>query len=946
MKLSNSIRETILSVIFARIKMLRLNGVEINRPTLDQVVKTELLVSSLDYDQEDYDIIIRDVEYHEQIKHSPSAVIYGNYDEDDHDWYSKLDNSDGEFWKLYRRFLEENNSLDSNSLNKLDYETLPNLMNCLNNPNNPVPKKDLRLGLVIGDVQSGKTATYAGLICKAADAGYKVVVLLTGITETLRQQTQERMDEGVIGYSVRYTDVGGKKTLPQKAVGVGLYARTKVASAFTSYQFDFKQQSSQTISTSLKSHNSLVIFVVKKNVKILENLYDWLVALNKDVLDDMIHAPMLLIDDEADNASINTNGEYSDPTKTNAAIRKICNAFTISNYVGFTATPFANVFIEPDSTKDMLGLDLFPKDFIYVLPTPSSYIGAKKLFNPDHELYNKCLKFITDIVEPTSEELKTDPNPETRCLYYKHSKNWHGSFPKSLAEAIHCFYLANVIRDLRHDENKPRTMMINVSRFVKVHQYITEYVADKYREEKHTIFTDFDVDYSKNTKVKLWRELKECYDNHFSYCEFGPEQILDKENLKNAIKDIEVLSVNSRKDSAKLNYKRKPGPRYIAIGGLSLSRGLTLSGLMTSYFYRNTSTFDVLMQMGRWFGYRHGYEDICHIWTSHASADYYKDISDSTEELKDDIRRMREEKLKPKDFGIKVHDISEELNITSANKMRISYDHEEFFSFWGNLFETPYVNTNIENNKANLKTVHDFIVKLNTDKSLHFDQKENNGTILISDVSSIYIRGIISDLKISMKNPHFYKDEMIDFLEKTVDSKIDFWDVVIFAGRGNSYEISSGIKLNMINRSLKLVGNHVGFTGSAGRLGSKTDGLYALSEVDPQIIETAKCDYKNDKELSKIPSNSQCPSDVWFKYVSERKPCLMIYLVEPSDKSRTGETLMNNYLDGLNGDPVVGFGVGFPKNGSVNASSKKYKVNKVFFKQLIEEACEDEDDLL
>ena len=197
MKLDNDTREDLVTLILKRIDLFLKKGKEVNEEIVDRIILNELKIQGDEFDDEDVKRIKRDVEYYAQIKHTDDTVIFEDYD--DHDWY---ENKSGEFWTLYRRYLEQTGSLDRNSINKLEQDTLPNLMNCLGNPNGKVKKK-LRRGLVIGDVQSGKTATYTGLICKAADAGYKVVILLTGITETLRKQTQERMEEGIIGYTVR-----------------------------------------------------------------------------------------------------------------------------------------------------------------------------------------------------------------------------------------------------------------------------------------------------------------------------------------------------------------------------------------------------------------------------------------------------------------------------------------------------------------------------------------------------------------------------------------------------------------------------------------------------------------------------------------------------------------------------------------------------------------------
>lgn len=942
MKLDSNTRDKLLSIIMGRVELLQKKQNTLTIETVSSIVKLELDFYGEPYDKDDVDYLLHDVEYYAKIKHTPDSVIYDSGGVQD--WYTKLKNPNGEFWRLYRRYLEQTGSLDRNSINKLEQETLPKLMNCLTDPKEYHKGNKLRRGLVIGDVQSGKTSTYTGLICKAADAGYKVVILLTGITETLRKQTQERMEEGIIGYTVRRISRGNKKAKQTDRVGVGHYEHTMTATTFTSYEDDFKGDV-DTIATSLKSHKSLVMFIVKKNVTILDKLYAWLSTFNKDVLDDLIHAPMLLIDDEADNASINTNKDKYDPTKTNKIIRKLCNAFNNCTYVGFTATPFANVFIDPETTHEMLKSDLFPEHFIYVLPTPSNYIGAKKLFNPEEPLCKKCLKFITDISEPSREEIQEDDNPDIRPLYYKHTKNWHGSFPSSFTDAIRCFYLANVIRDLRGDVTKPRTMMINVSRFVNVHKHILEYVQIIYNDDSNAIMTDFDDDIRENHKLPLFKSLKSLYERHYNDCGFSLNEVLNKQNLLEGIKNIRVLKVNSKKGADKLDYKSNPGLRCIAIGGLSLSRGLTLEGLVVSYFYRNTSTFDVLMQMGRWFGYRKNYEDICQIWTSHSSANWYKMISDSTEELKEEIQGMFEDNLTPKEFGIRVHDVSEELQITSSNKMRHSFSHDELLDFWGGLFETPYVNTNIDNNKENLRLVKELLKSISNDGGLKFKQENaaKNGTVLIADVPRIYIDNLLTQIRVSLKNSRFYLSEMKEFINDCHETQLEKWDVVVFAGDSQqAFEINDSCHTKYMERTIVLMGDekHIGFTGSAGRLGSKTDGLYAIKEkLDDSKRKVIKSEFEKDRG-GKV---KDYPGKIWFKYVSDRNPCLMIYLVRPSNRTKSEKEGMVTYLQQLGNDPIVGFGVGFPKSGSGATAAKKYKINKVYLRQLMDESGEDDE---
>ena len=203
--------------------------------------------------------------------------------------------------------------------------------------------------------------------------------MLAGITENLRQQTQERIDQGIVGLEIKRDDI--TKIEKPKRVGVGKYDKQLLASSYTTQSSDFVGQK-DSIFVSLEAQRSVVLFVVKKNVSVLTKLHNWLKYNNYDHSEECVNAPLLLIDDEADNASVNTSKDETNPTKTNAIIRKICNLFKTASYVGFTATPFANVFIDPDSVDEMKNADLFPEHFIYTLPTPSTYIGAKQIFMP------------------------------------------------------------------------------------------------------------------------------------------------------------------------------------------------------------------------------------------------------------------------------------------------------------------------------------------------------------------------------------------------------------------------------------------------------------------------------------------------------------------------------------------------------------------------------------
>lgn len=481
------------------------------------------------------------------------AALVGDY-EHDFMWYANLqaqEDYDEYYWPRYKAHLE-NKNFSPAGIDTLENKTLPKLMSYIGNPNEDSPFS-IR-GLVVGDVQSGKTSNYLGLITKAADAGYKVIFLLTGTIESLRRQTQKRVEEGFIGYdSVNAEDVG-----------VGRGSRTP--KAFTSRNNDFTGKNDQNTTYKINDNASEpMIFVIKKNVSVLKKLYASLKNINTSSAVSQITVPMIMIDDEADNASINTNKKDEDPTKINNYIRKILTLFARNTYVGFTATPFANVFISYDTQDEMLADDLFPRHFIYSLESPSNYCGAQKYFFES----NSNVRFINDY--------------DDKVFPLRHKKEWDGDklFP-SFYHSINVFLLANAIRDIREvEKNTHRSMLINMSRFTDVQFVIKEIVENYFADMKRAIKQNCRCkkeDYMRNSLISALYESYELEyaDNNW----FGKTATWDQvfERLPDAIKDIEIAVVNSSRNSNKLDYSKheRDGLRVIAIGGLALSRGLTL----------------------------------------------------------------------------------------------------------------------------------------------------------------------------------------------------------------------------------------------------------------------------------------------------------------------------------------------------------------------------------
>lgn len=928
-------------------KLIQIKEIEhsLNEEIVEELIDQAISISGVTYSQEEKEAAKRDITWKYQIFAEPGQSILEDYDQEN--WYDdRKAEIEPKFWTRYKNYLIDTKHFSPNVVSTLGEDTLDQkLMNYILDPQAEYPHPVLRRGLIIGDVQSGKTSTYIGFICKAADAGYKVFILLTGTIESLRKQTQERVEEGFIGIDMSANTTGGKR------VGVGLDNKPIHAMAMTSRASDFKGDNDK-IAVSLAGNNDAVVFVIKKNTTTLTKLTNWLVTLNADPVTKKIDMPMLMIDDEADNASINTSASKEDPTKINKLIRELANVFTKSNYVGFTATPFANVFIDPETTEKMETQDLFPENFIVALPTPSNYIGPNRIFAEDGE-YHSQLVYITDAGRE-----EEDGYP----FYFKHKKEWEDQLPDSLTDAIYTFYLANAIRDLRGDFKEHRSMLVNISRFVKVQKYIKGEVESihsaAYRSIKYNLSHNFD----ESIKDPVIKRLYKMWEKHYEKCEFTWDQVVDA--IFPSIENIQIKIVNSSKNSEKLEYPKNESLRVIAIGGLALSRGLTLEGLIVSYFYRNTSTYDVLMQMGRWFGYRKNYDDLFRIWTHKASARWYAEIAEATEKLKDDMRLMRDLGQRPRDFGIRVRNNSAELSITAYNKMRNATDEYEFSSYFGGIVETPYLHLNTAAHKNNFEAVSGLVDQSVAD-GFSFERQTNigpKGHYIIPDIPKARIVELIRKLKISRFSSNFDPKQIADFLENCSDASIDLFDVAFMEGSPTQDEklvvklqgrtIPKVLRKNCI---LDKDTDRLGI-GQRGKLGGPGDGKTGIVDFDgfsaSDIIERAKEQYRIEYKRAhgyEFTNEKTYPSDTWFKFIKNRKPILLIYFIDVGIDNEESNQIkqINKFRDEMNGIPAVGFALGLPQNEeAARISGTRYKANKVYnwFEQeeILAEAGEEE----
>ena len=616
-------------------------------------------------------------------------------------WVRNRDAKDWKFYGRYRGWLQKEDPRFP--IQQLDRKTDDILDRCAD------PKKEGRWdrrGLVVGNVQSGKTRNYIGLINKAIDSGYRMVIVMAGVHNILRAQTQSRIDHGVVGMqsadlvqrlgTTRYVGVGNMDPDFNGAVNCLTSTPYRPQNDSARKGGDFSRATAQQLVTNIRSSQDAWLVVIKKNKSILENLILWLNQLKREGEGKLDNFPVLVIDDEADNASVNS-GPEEDPKTINRLIRVMLELFGQKTFVGYTATPYANLFI-PDEwafrgkalingQEFEVGPDLFPRDFIVNLMPGTNYMGAEVVFgrlaldNDDRELEGlDVFHPITDNLPPGDDDydggayipLKqgpSDPIPD--------------GIPESLKEAVRNFVLVVATREARGQGKKHDSMLVHVSYRVAWIDGISMLVDDYFQLiRQHVRVGD---------RVML-ADLKNQYESEFLSKTDAIKASLNYDDagivstpwsnvllaLQSAVDKIEVRAVHATRRGVQmppsdLLYEDHldSGLHVIAVGGGKLSRGLTLEGLSVSYFLRTTRMYDSLMQMGRWFGYRMGYADLCRIYTTPTLYNQFRHITMATEEIRKGFDEMFHQGLRPVDVQLKVRtDPNRELLITATNRMR------------------------------------------------------------------------------------------------------------------------------------------------------------------------------------------------------------------------------------------------------------------------------------
>lgn len=809
--------------------------------------------------KDDFLRIKRELETNFDVKMEEGLLIQGEEQQDrDNSWWTGAVKQDIEnyYWYRYKKYLKK--SLPTDVVRTIDIDT--DII--MNNIENPSMDNFNRYGMVVGHVQSGKTANYSSLICKAADAGYKFIVVIAGGINNLRNQTQERMNEAFIGRDNYGNQVGA---------GKGSSILQKLPISLTTIERDFNKQDADRNSQGSNFDNTStpIVLVIKKNTSTLTNVIKWLENQYKNRID---HHAMLMIDDESDYASINTKDEEN-PTAINKKLRKLLSLFHKSVYVAYTATPYANIFIDHEAGHDNLGRDLFPKDFIYALNAPDNYFGARKIFL---DVDRKYLVSIDDYLDD---------------IPSKHKKDFElPSIPKSLYDAMRVFVINIAIRSLRGQEKSHNSMLIHATRFTDVHrkfalhveEYISSIVVDinSYGRLENSI-----------TFSCLIQELKNTFELRYINLEFSWDEVLER--ICSTVETVVVREVH-QKTSVPLEYRKERVTNAIVIGGTSLSRGYTLEGLSVSYFLRNTVFYDTLMQMGRWFGYRVGYEDICRVYMPESMIDNFGRIIEATEDLVKDFKVMSEANKTPNDFGLAVKQHPDSvLQVTARNKQKNVQEFIFNMKLDGQAKETSWLSSSIDDRRNNLLALESMVKKLQDNYQIEY--VGNN--LLWRSVDRQNIIKFLNNFNVYQTDALGISARMpIAFVEKYAKTRNIVWDVALYSGKGESCIIND-ITLNKEVRQAILKNNdYIEIKNRQVSTGNSES--IALDSI------TRKSLGSNRKAIRK----------------SIKNPLLQLHVLETNEDST-----------------LVAFGISFPGDILSNDETINMKINTVYYKSLLED---------
>ena len=801
-----------------------------------------------------------------------------------HDQWYTGPKDDANFWPAYVKHLESKGDEWTKVIPSID-KSSTNVVSMLPNPG---ATSFSGRGLVLGYVQSGKTANMTGVLAKAADSNYRFIIILAGMTDKLRNQTQKRFIKDLISHN-----------------------EDGIWQEHTAPDHDFCEQTSPGF---VFGDHYRHIMVVKKNTHVLKRLLNKLKNTNES---ERKNCSVLIIDDECDQASVNASGYLNKMTTINRHVREIIDILPRVSYLGYTATPFANLLIDPSVDPDNPE-DLYPRDFIYTLPKPDDYFGAERIFGrdmldaDDEPPADESLDILRSISEDEWDSLRPK-NAAARASF-------EFEVTDSLQEAIDYFLLATCARNIRGDRDKHSSMLIHTTMLVNPQDKIAEGIRNYLNVMKT------DIGRIKKQLAECWdRENQRVESNVFGLTEISFNELWEEfeETLANT-----QVAVENGESTSRVNYDENEGQgkRYIVVGGNVLARGLTIEGLVVSFFLRTSAQYCTLMQMGRWFGYRHNFEDLPRIWMTDEMRSNFLDLATVEAEIRYEIEVYEKSELTPLDCAVKIRKLPG-LAITAKNKMMaanrcqlsLNGSHRQTRRFYDKDKGILCANWT-----AGVSLLNEVV------KNERKEIQKRNGGRLLSGVPVKYIETFLNEYKIHEKHPDLVETkgnkttnhllEHIKHQNEKNDGSHSIWNIVIVEpGKGNESELNLGRfgKVKTVNRSC------------FQRLDNGDADIKALM---------SKSDLKID-----LPEGVIVETD-WNKIKQERmkhdestRPLLLLYAIdrnsEPqnlSGKKKTIRTKLEAAMD------VLAIGLVFP--------GIEDKTDTVYYVQVdVEEDTEDED---
>ena len=890
-----------------------------------------------------YDIDILAWSSIEKIKLSPDIGITAKSSKIRNDHWLDDVAVDFQYFQRFEKYLKLRKGWNNTeSLNKDSFSVIQML-------GNPKAENDNhRRGLLIGDVQSGKTASYTAIMNRAVDVRYDVIILLAGSLENLRHQTQERIDKELVGFTL---DPKDNKSFVK--TGVGEFFIQNQLRVQTTVKKDFTSSTRKKLESRI--HDDTLLYVAKKNVKALAEILDALSMDNpsKVLENGKLDASVLIIDDEADNASVNTRKDPNlNPTKINGGIREILKIFRKTSYLAVTATPFANIYIDDTTESEMFGDDLFPSDFIHLLSRPPAYTGAFKLFGDYLPEPDDPIKYSSCLIPVYEKEIPGD------SYIFKHKMNEvvvgeFEEFPESLQESIRYFLLVQYLMDFLPNIEKPhRTMMINVSRFVSIQNdfanAIKRWMSDCLLPQ---VFQWHNYPESAdNRNSGEFHELKSVWNSHCLELLSGKSWEEISPGLYDSLLLIRVTAENmspTAKKLGRLNYDAYPaGDRVIAVGGQCLSRGLTLENLVVSYFYRNSAAYDTLLQMGRWFGYRDSYIQYFKLWMADEAILWYKLISEACEDLHSQVENMNLLKMEPRQFGLMVrrHPYSG-LIITARCKIRKSEKSSKHpVDLDGRLIESPRLWKSNDANEKNSTLINTFLSTIQTYET------DRGGNIIMRDVTKSDVFPLVASFDSASLSIGFKVSQLGDYILKNLGPN---WDVVIPGnGSGKSIEDFSiggtNIPFKAVERKFKYDGtkedgkSYIRINDHHVRIGQGDITRMGLSDNQLNRLKERYEAEKHEKKWDAVKRTSSIYLQAYKDNTTEyRNPLLLLYPLQLTDLDKETPYVFQSQV-------IWGMGIGFPGvKGSKENRYYEYWMNPVAIREGIgiAEDQEEEDDV-